>query len=49
MAKEAKWKVVENDKEKVVLVSPGGQRIELTEAENGHILAAVKGIETPKR
>lgn len=42
---EKQWQVVENDKEKVVLVSPNGVRIKLTEMENGHIAATIEGIE----
>ena len=40
---EKQWEVVQIDKEKIVLRSPGGQQIELTEMENTHISVAMKG------
>jgi hypothetical protein len=47
--KEERWEVVEIDKEKVVLLSPSGQRVELTERPDGRILAITKGIESSER
>lgn len=41
---EEKWEVVEINKEKIVLSSPSGQRVELAETKDHRISARVSGI-----
>ena len=41
---EQKWEVIEIGKEKIVLSSPSGQRVELAETKDRRISAVVSGI-----
>lgn len=42
---EESWKVVEINKEKIALLSPSGQWIELTETKERRITARIGGLE----